>query len=75
MPIIKDRLTAAEVRQLPVGSKIVIHGKDRKGNLTEASYTLVQSGRKKILKSGDKELLIRDVPNKVYVWWHKSEKK
>jgi len=69
--IVKDKLTAAEVRQLPVGTEIIWHGRDLRGYSTELECTVVQSGRTKALAYRDTDgsivtKRIRDIPNKYF---------
>ena len=73
---IENKLTAAEVRELPIGSKVTLHGKDHRWYATELKCTIVQSrsGRCKVLEyqyvlagNGYRETKpIRDYPNKYY---------
>ena len=44
-----DKLTAAMVKLQPVGTRIIIHGRDRRGWPTELHCTLVQRQRSKAL--------------------------
>ena len=46
---VKDKLTAAQVRALPVGSPVDLHGRDRHGYSTVLHCEVVQSGKKKVL--------------------------
>lgn len=67
----KKILTAAEVRELPIGTAVELHGYDRYGSPSWLELTVVQSGRKKILTTRDYygnriEKQIRDYPNKWY---------
>ena len=67
-----EALTADQVKQLPVGSKVTLHGCDRYGMHTQLECEIVQSGKKKLLKYLDvaqfwvKTKPIRDYPNKYY---------
>ena len=66
-----DKLSAAEVRELPIGSKVTLHGRDRRGYSTELECTIVKSARSKALAYRDVNGLtetkpIRDYPNKYY---------
>ena len=45
----EKRLTAAEVRKLPDGAKVTIHGRDKYGYPTELPCKVVHSGNKKVL--------------------------
>lgn len=64
-------LTAAEVRKLPVGTKVTIIGADRRGECTRQECTVAQSYKTKVLRwmsfyeSGTHP--IRDNPSKRYV--------
>ena len=49
----KKELTAEQVKKLPVGSKVVVHSFDRYSSHVTLTMTVVQSGRKKILKTND----------------------
>ena len=65
------KLTAAEVRQLPAGSRVTWHGRDRRGYHTELDCTIAQSGKKKVLTyRGCDGMLetrpIRELPNKYF---------
>ncbi len=67
----KDKLTAAEVRKLPVGTRVDLHGYDRRGTPQWLECTVAQSYRKKVLSyrnpDGTKATKeIRDYPNKYY---------
>lgn len=46
-------ITAEEVRKLPEGSKVIMHKFDRHGSHCMKEMTVVQSYRKKILRSVD----------------------
>ena len=67
---VKDKLTAAEVRALPVESKVILHGRDRSGYSTALECTIVKSGKTKVLSWWDLDGVhtkpIRDYPNKYY---------
>ena len=66
-------LTAAEVKKLPVGTKVIIIGADRRGECTRQECTVSQSYKTKVLRCSSffdydtKFLPIRDNPNKRYV--------
>lgn len=67
----EKKLTAAEVKKLPVGSAVVLHGCDRYGCHTTLDCTVIQSGKSKVLAYRDVDYLqstkpIRDYPNKYY---------
>ena len=68
----KEVLTADQVKQLPAGSKVTLHGCDRYGMATQIECTVVQSGRKKVLEWFDKSGFqfklksIQNYPNKYY---------
>ncbi len=47
------KLTADEVKKLPVGTEILLHGRDRHGEATQLECTVTQSGKKKILSYWD----------------------
>ncbi len=47
------KLTADEVKKLPSGTKILLHGRDRYGEATQLECTVAQSGKKKILTYWD----------------------
>lgn len=49
----KKELTAAEVKKLPVGTRVVLHNFDRYGNHNMLDLTVTQSGKKKILTARD----------------------
>ena len=66
-----DKLGAAEVRELPIGAKVTLHGRDRRGYSTKLECTIVKSARSKALAYRDVDGLtetkpIRDYPNKYY---------
>ena len=66
-----DKLSAAEVRELPIGAKVTLHGRDRRGYSTKLECAIVQSARSKTLAYRDIDGLtktkpIRDYPNKYY---------
>ena len=66
-----DKLSAAEVRELPIGTKVTLHGRDRRGYSTKLECAIVQSARSKTLAYRDVDGLtktkpIRDYPNKYY---------
>lgn len=42
-------MTAEEVRELPIGERVELHSFDRYGNHQWAEYTIVKSGKKKML--------------------------
>ncbi len=74
---VKDKMTAAEVRKLPVGSIVTWHGRDRRGYSTELDCTVVQSGKTKVLAySGwngmTEKKPIRDLPNKYFTLKQKA---
>lgn len=64
-------LTAAEVKKLPVGTKVIIIGADRRGECTRQECTVSQSYKTKVLRWENLYdhgfLTIRDNPNKRYV--------
>ena len=66
-------LTAAEVKKLPVGTKVIIIGADRHGEYYRQECTISQSYKKKVLcclslfDYDTKFMPIRDNPNKRYV--------
>ena len=69
--IVKDKLTAAEVRKLEAGTPVILHGHDRHGYSTELHCTVVQSGKAKVLAYRDTDGTrqtkpIRDYPGKYY---------
>ena len=49
----KKHLTADEVKKLPVGTRIDLHGRDRHGYSTVIECTIVQSGKSKKLAYTD----------------------
>lgn len=49
----KKELTAAEVKKLPVGTRVVLHSFDRYGNHNMLDLVVTQSGKKKILTAHD----------------------
>ena len=49
----KKHLTADEVKKLPVGTKIDLHGRDRHGYTTIINCQIVQSGKSKKLAYSD----------------------
>lgn len=68
---VKDKLTAAEVRKLPVGIRVNLHSFDRHGVPQWLECTVAQSYRKKVLTyrdlDGTKSIKqIKDYPNKYY---------
>lgn len=68
----QKKMMAAEVRKLPVGAEVAVHGRDRRGNSTWVDCVVVQSGRTKVLKyldfygTGAGTVRIRDLPNKYF---------
>lgn len=67
----KDKLTAAQVRALPVGTRVDLHGYDRYGIPQWLECTVAQSGKKKVLTyrevDGTRAVkAIKDYPNKYY---------
>lgn len=50
---LKKELTAAEVKKLPVGSRVILHSFDRYGAHRVLEMTVVQSGKKKVLSAND----------------------
>ncbi len=67
----KDKLTAAEVRKLPEGTRVDLHGYDRSGTPSWLECTVIRSYKKKLLAyrnpDGTKATKeIRDYPNKYY---------
>lgn len=50
---LKKELTAAEVKKLPVGTRVVLHNFDRYGSHQTLELTVTQSGKKKILTAHD----------------------
>ena len=66
-----DTLSAAEVKELPIGAKVTLHGRDRRGYSTKLECTVVKSVRSKALAYRDVDgrtetKPIRDYPNKYY---------
>ena len=49
----KKHLTADEVKKLPVGTRIDVHGRDRHGYSTIINCRIVQSGKSKKLAYSD----------------------
>ena len=49
----KKHLTAEEVKKLPVGTRIDVHGRDRHGYSTVLECTIVQRGKSKKLSYSD----------------------
>ena len=68
----KNALTAEQVKQLSVGATVTLHGCDRSGCNTQLECTIVQSGRKKLLRYVQKYPFevktkpIQNYPNKYY---------
>lgn len=64
-------LTAAEVKKLPVGTKVIVIGADRRGECTRQECTVAPSYKTKVLSwmnfYGSGTYPIRDKPNKRYV--------
>lgn len=66
-------LTAAEVKKLPVGTKVIIIGVDRRGECTRQECAVAQSYKTKVLSCSSffdydtKFIQIKDNPNKRYV--------
>ncbi len=56
------KLTADEVKKLPVGTKILLHGRDRHGEATQLACMVTQSGKKKILTYRDTDGLRETKP-------------
>lgn len=53
MIVRKKHLTADEVKKMPVGTRIDLHGRDRNGYSTVLECTIVQSGKSKKLAYTD----------------------
>ena len=49
----KKHLTAEEVKKMPVGTRINLHGRDRHGYTTTTECRIVQSGKSKKLAYSD----------------------
>lgn len=49
----KKELTAEQVRKLPVGTKVLLHSFDRRGEHHWMEMTIAKSGNKKILIAND----------------------
>ena len=67
----KEKLTAAKVRKLPEGTRVILHGRDRRGYSTELPCTVAKSYRSKVLHYLEFDGTtvtkpIRDYPNKYY---------
>lgn len=68
-----EHLTADQVRKLPIGEIVTLHGVDRYGQHTQLACKVVQSGKKKVLEYEDRSQFfmlrtktIKDYPNKYY---------
>lgn len=66
-----EALTADQVKQLPVGSKVTLHGCDRYGIHTQLECTIIQSGKAKKLSYRNTDGMpalkaIQNYPNKYY---------
>ena len=48
----RRKITADEVRALPVGTRVRVHGRDMRGRVTEVEYIVVQYGKGKRLSWG-----------------------
>ncbi len=44
-----ERLTAEQVKAMPAGSTVTLHGRDRHGEHTQLECVVCRSGRKKVL--------------------------
>ena len=71
MAFILKQLTAEQVKQMPAGSIVLLHGRDRFGIHTQLECTIVQSGKSKKLSYRNTDGLttlrpIRNYPNKFY---------
>ena len=67
----KKRLTAVEVRKLPIGTKVQLHGADRHGEHTTLDCVITQSGKHRVLSYTDyygsrMTKRIQDYPGKAY---------
>ena len=67
----KKRLTAVEVRKLPIGTKVQLHGADRHGDHTVLDCVITQSGKHRVLSYTDyygsrMTKRIQDYPGKAY---------
>lgn len=64
-------LTAAEVKKLPVGTKVIIIGADRHGECYRQECTVAQSYKTKVLRwrslNETGTYPVRDNPNKRYI--------
>ena len=73
-----EHLTAAEVRKLPVGSVVELHGYDRFGVPTTLECTVVKSVKSRIMTYHDwmgnlYKKPIKDYPNKYYTLKKRGE--
>ena len=50
----QKKLTAEEVKALPEGTPVVLHGRDRRGYSTELDCTVVKSQRSSVLRYWDR---------------------
>ena len=67
------KLSADDVKKLPAGTRVLLHGQCRRGQTVER-YQIAKSGKKKILVCLDvcgnlQTKQIRDYPNK----WYEAE--
>lgn len=67
----EERLTAEQVRRLPEGTRVDLHGYDRSGTPSWLECTVIRSCKKKLLAYRDTDGTkatkeIRNYPNKYY---------
>ena len=67
----KKRLTAVEVRKLPIGTRVQLHGADRHGEHSVLDCVITQSGKHRVLSYTDyygsrMTKRIQDYPGKAY---------
>ena len=51
-----------ELRKMPAGTKVILHGRDRRGWSTEQECQIVQSGKRKMLAWRDVDMSLKTKP-------------
>lgn len=57
-----EKLTAAQVRELPEGTPVYLYGMDRHGDVTILPCKVVQSGRRKMIAYRDAQGMMETRP-------------
>lgn len=60
------KMSAAEVRELPIGTGVILHSRDRRGRHIELECTIVPHGRRKTLQYRDERLVAHTIPIREY---------